>query len=651
MSDMTAFRELGISEKTIEALKKKGFEEPTPIQAAAIPLLLANEKDVIGQAQTGTGKTATFAIPILELIQPRKGGVQSLILTPTRELTIQVAEEINSLQGDRRIPVLPVYGGQNIEIQQHKLKRGADVVVGTPGRVLDLIRRGDLDLSEVVFAVLDEADEMLNMGFIEDVESILEQTPEEKKMLLFSATMPEEIRRIAEKFMHSCEHIRIEPRQMTSSLTEQIYFEVRREDKLEALCRILDMNSNIYALVFCRTRNDVDELCEKLAMRNHNASALHGDIPQAQRLRIIEGFKKRKFNVLAATDVAARGIDVNDLTHVINYSIPQQAETYIHRIGRTGRAGKQGTAITFVTPAEFRTLTRIKREAKTEIRREEIPAPDALVERKVEKMCEKLAAIIDHGKHECYISLAETLLQNSDHTSLLAAFLRLTYKGTLCPDSYAKIGLPRRKSRDKYAKKRPNTPYPEFDDEPEKISAPEQIPAGTLTEEISADTAEKTAPAAEDLTESREAAAVPAKPKKNKSKVDKRGHARVFIALGKEDGYGAGKIASLIEEATGIPKHFLGQIDCMDHFSFVNASFRDAEAIVQRFRELGDGGRSLAQMAREDNGSAGAKTPDKNKAASGKKSRVSGRRDESRNAGRHGGRDKERNGKKRSKRK
>ncbi len=441
MSDLDNFRKLGISEITLEALRRKGFEEPSPIQEQTIPRLLAGDKDIIGQAQTGTGKTAAFGIPILEVVERGDGDPGALILSPTRELSIQIAEELNSLKGARPLRIAALYGGQNIEIQLQRLRDGIDIVIGTPGRVIDLIERGKLRLDKLQFTVLDEADEMLNMGFIEDIERILAETPKDKRMLMFSATMPPEIQAIAERFMREYEVIRTIRDNDAPELTEQIYFEVRRENKLEALSRIIDMEEDIYAMVFCRTRNDVDELTEKLQLQGYPVEALHGDIAQAQRTRVINGFKSRKFRILIATDVAARGIDVNDLTHVINYSMPQGSETYVHRIGRTGRAGKTGTAITFVTPAESRQLARIKQETSGNIRREKLPHGDEVIVAKKQRFGEKLAEMIAHDEHQALLPFAEELLTEfPEPAELLAAMLKLKFKDELQPDSYKDLG-------------------------------------------------------------------------------------------------------------------------------------------------------------------------------------------------------------------
>ncbi len=448
MSNLEEFRKLGVSEVGLEALEAKGFETPTEIQRLAIPKLLDGTLDLIGQARTGTGKTAAFGIPIVEQCSLGAEKPQALILAPTRELSIQISDELISLCGKRRLRIAPFYGGQVIEVQLGRLRRGVDVVVGTPGRIIDLMERGMLDFSALRFAVLDEADEMLDMGFIEDIEKILGSTNTNKRMLMFSATMPPEVLDIAERFMRSYEVLRVEELPQDATQIDQIYYEVRREDKFEALSRIIASEPNLYALVFCRTRGDVDELSEQLRQVGHKVEALHGDISQAQRLRTIGQFKDKKLKIMIATDVAARGIDVSDLTHVINYSIPQNAELYIHRIGRTGRAGKGGTAITFVTPGEMRRLTLIRNETKFEIRRGELPSADAIIELKRSRFSELIAKTIDSGRYQDYREFAEKLMEHfAQPVEVIASLLYLRFGRELLPQSYPEIGARRKREK------------------------------------------------------------------------------------------------------------------------------------------------------------------------------------------------------------
>ncbi len=438
MNELEKFEKLGISHDILAALRKKGFEEPTPIQEKIIPLLLKEDRDIVGQAQTGTGKTAAFGIPIIEKIKENTRIVQVIILTPTRELAIQVSEEINSLKGRKKIQVIPIYGGQSIDLQLKRLKRGVEVVVGTPGRVIDHIKRRTLKLKEVSYVVLDEADEMLNMGFIDDVEEILSATNKQRTTLLFSATMPREIVAVARKYMKDYELIKTEE-EITVDLTDQIYFEVPGRDKFEALSRIIDIEKDFYGLVFCRTKIDVDKVANHLKDRGYDTEALHGDVSQPRRERILNSFRDKKINILIATDVAARGIDIENLSHVINYSIPQDPESYVHRIGRTGRAGKSGTAVTFITPEEYRKLMHIKKAAKTDIRREKLPKIDEIIEAKKYRIKTKIQDVYREDLQEEFVNLARELLDESSPEKLVASLLQNSFSDDLNPQQYNEV--------------------------------------------------------------------------------------------------------------------------------------------------------------------------------------------------------------------
>ncbi|WP_240703210.1 DEAD/DEAH box helicase [Thermococcus indicus] len=367
-----SFERLGLSEATLVAVREKGFETPTDIQREVIPRLLSGDVDIIGQSQTGTGKTAAFALPIIEAIDPKIKAVQAIILTPTRELALQVADEIKSLRGRKRVYVYAVYGGQPIGPQIRALERGTHVVVGTPGRVLDHIRRGTLDLSSVKFFILDEADRMLDMGFIDDIEAIFRETPRKKRVLMFSATMPPEIKRLARRYMGDYEVISVSSDELVPEMVDQEYIEVVPARKLTMLRKILDDTGDFYGIVFCATKRETRELSEKLRRAGYSAEALNGDMSQAARERTFWRFKTKKTRVLVATDVAARGLDVQDINCVVNYSLPMTAEDYVHRIGRTGRMGKKGRAVTFIMPGEFRRLRYIAQTAGVEIRKSEL---------------------------------------------------------------------------------------------------------------------------------------------------------------------------------------------------------------------------------------------------------------------------------------
>ena len=440
METQSEFLQLGLSDETLKTIAEKGFEIPTPIQKLAIPVLIHETCDILGQAQTGTGKTAAFGLPIIEKISKGKdGNVNALILVPTRELALQVTDEINSFKGNRNISIITLYGGQSISEQQRRLKRGADVVVGTPGRILDLLRRKDLILDFIEWVVLDEADEMLNMGFIEDIEAILSHIPESKRMLLFSATMPDRIVKLSSKFMRDPRKLSVGTQHRTTDLADQIYFEVRKADKFDALTRIIDIEPEFYGLVFCRTRVDVDELSSKLLERGYACEGLHGDISQAQREKTLKKFRNKFINILVATDVAARGIDISDLTHVINYSLPQDPDSYIHRVGRTGRAGKEGTAITFITPDEYRKFLFFQKTIKSNIRREVLPNAQDIIDIKKVRIREELQSIVESETYSDYLGMAEDLLEVNSPEVALAALLRMAFKNQLEEKNYPEV--------------------------------------------------------------------------------------------------------------------------------------------------------------------------------------------------------------------
>lgn len=423
--DMVSFGSIKINKRVAQALTDMGFEEPTPIQQMAIPLLYEG-KDIVGQAQTGTGKTAAFGIPIVEMIDNRYSGVQALIVTPTRELAIQVAEEISRIGKFRRIRTLPLYGGQSIDRQIRSLKQGVQVVIGTPGRLLDHLNRGTLRLDNIKMVVLDEADEMLDMGFIDDVEAILMATPEQRQTMLFSATMPDEIKRLSKKYLREPEFVTVSKRNLTVPQIEQIVYETRETKKLENLCNILDSSSITLAIIFCRTKRGVDELVAGLQARGYQAAALHGDLSQFQRNHVMRQFRTGQIDYLVATDVAARGLDIENVSHVINYDVPQDPEFYVHRIGRTGRAGKSGIAITLVTPRDYKQLRLIENLTKTRIRRGKLPSQADIYERKKEGIIDRLNSILSKGKLAYYRNIVDSLLDEYDAMDIAAAAIKMS---------------------------------------------------------------------------------------------------------------------------------------------------------------------------------------------------------------------------------
>lgn len=421
---MTTFSELELEPKVLRAITEMGFEEPTPIQAKTLPLALAG-KDLIGQAQTGTGKTAAFGIPMIQKIDVKEEKVVSLVMCPTRELAIQVADEIGKLSRFKGLRVLPIYGGQEISRQIRALKKYPQIIIGTPGRMLDHINRKTIKLDHVNTVVLDEADEMLDMGFMEDITSILSLVPEDRHTMLFSATMPTNIQKLAQRFLNNPEHVSVVPKQVSAPLIEQSYIEVHERQKFEALSRLLDMESPELAIIFGRTKRRVDELSEALQKRGYTADGLHGDLSQNQRDAVMRKFRDGSIDVLVATDVAARGLDVSGVTHVINFDLPQDPESYVHRIGRTGRAGKEGAAWTFVTPREIDHLNFIEKVTRHRIARKPLPSVSEAIEGKQKLTAERLLEVVQNGEASEFKGLSIQLLEQYDSVHLLSAALKL----------------------------------------------------------------------------------------------------------------------------------------------------------------------------------------------------------------------------------
>jgi len=433
------FDELGLTPQILRGIKEMGFEEATPIQAQAIPVVMSGQ-DVIGQAQTGTGKTAAFGIPMLQKVDPSLKKTQVMILSPTRELAIQVAEELRNLSKYMHgIKILPVYGGQDITNQIRSLKVGIQVIVGTPGRVMDHLRRKTIRCEDVHMIVLDEADEMLNMGFREDIETVLEYIPEERQTVLFSATMPKPILEITRKYQTDAVTIKVVKKELTVSNIEQYYYDVKRKDKIEVLTRLLDYYNPKGSIVFCNTKRMVDELSHELTLRGYFAEGLHGDMKQAQRDRVMANFRKGKTDILIATDVAARGLDIDYVEAVFNYDIPQDDEYYVHRIGRTGRAGRAGKAFSFIKGKEVYKLKDIMRYCKTKIFAQPIPSSEDVAQMRAEKVMDKITTIIEEENLREMINFIEKQVNESDYTAMdiAAAFLKQALGGLeTAPEGY-----------------------------------------------------------------------------------------------------------------------------------------------------------------------------------------------------------------------
>ncbi|UTC78467.1 DEAD/DEAH box helicase [Treponema sp. OMZ 799] len=441
---LITFKELGLDDIVLQAVEAKGFEEPTPIQVLAIPRLLSGEANVIAKARTGTGKTAAFGLPLVQELRANTGKVRALILVPTRELAVQVAGELESFRIEEFPRITTVYGGAAIGPQLRSLKTGVEIVVGTPGRVMDHLERGSLKIEDIEYFILDEADEMLNMGFIEDIENIFSKANPEARVLMFSATMPKQILSIASDFMGDYEIVEEEPQEERASLTEQFFWVVREGDKTEALVRLIDTSPNFYGLVFCQTKIDADDVAKELDERHYEAAALHGDIPQSQREKILERFRSKKTRILVATDVAARGIDIEGISHVVNYAIPYDGPTYTHRIGRTGRAGAAGIAVSFVRPNEVKRIEYLRKHARGELKEGKLPSIEQVIEIKRTRILKETAAQIEKRMNEekpeqGFAAFANKLTEYGDAQTVLAFILQMQYGSFLSPSHYKTI--------------------------------------------------------------------------------------------------------------------------------------------------------------------------------------------------------------------
>ena len=545
MKEDNLFSQLGLSEKALEAIKRKGFIEPSPIQKLTIPLLLEENVHVIARARTGTGKTAAFGLPLVEKISEDKGHVQALVLTPTRELALQVKEEIESFTEGRYPRLQAVYGGAGMREQLMALRRGVEIVVGTPGRVQDHLNRGTLDVSQVEFFILDEADEMLDMGFIDDIEEIFENVNKSARVLLFSATMPREIIRTAEKFMGDYKIVEETVSTEIPVLTTQKYWVVKESEKIAALMRLIDISPDFYGIVFTQTKVDADTVAKALDERGYEAVSLHGDIVQSQREKILQRFKRRKTKIVVATDVAARGIDIENLTHVVNYSLPNDTETYIHRIGRTGRAGREGAAFTFVTPSERKRIQRFLRASKGQLEAAKVPTVDEVLSVKRDRLfTEKIHVLKEFFPQETEISaenseedfsggapkkiddifekLADQLCQTASPKEIIAAMLANDFSHRLNKEQYGKVTR--------------------FDEEEGKK-------AGGWRKFADDD--------------------------------DNDGQTRLYISIGKSDGFKKSDLADFLSRQLKIPAHHVDKIDMAAKFSLFSLPRDEANELLR----------------------------------------------------------------------
>ncbi|MDE6452798.1 MAG: DEAD/DEAH box helicase [Muribaculaceae bacterium] len=526
---MTSFEELGVAPALLRAIADMGFENPMPVQEKVIPELLGDNRDLVALAQTGTGKTAAFGLPLLQLTDASRREPQALVLAPTRELCLQIAGDLADFA--KYMPdvhILPVYGGSSIESQMRSLRQGVQIIVATPGRLIDLIGRGVVHLEGVHTVVLDEADEMLNMGFVDSINDILDHVPDDRKLLLFSATMPAEVARIAARYMREPKEIVVGTRNEGAANVRHIYYMVQARDKYATLKRVADYNPSIYAIIFCRTRRDTQEVADALIHDGYNADALHGDLSQQQRDLTMRKFRDRVTRLLVATDVAARGLDVDDLTHVINYGLPEDTAVYTHRSGRTGRAGKAGTSVAIIHSREKGRLREIERIIGKTFERMDVPTPDRIIEKQLYSLADRLERVaVNDDEIDKYVAGVEKKLSWLSTTDLLKRVLSLEFNRLL--DYY------------------------------------------------------KDAPAIENISdrpERKKKNEAPATPRDKDRRTAERGMARIYVNAGKSDGFYAGNLIDLLNHTVEGQRVDVGRIDLMPGYSLFDVRKADASRVV-----------------------------------------------------------------------
>lgn len=555
--DTIRFDELNLDERILKAVTDMGFEAASPIQAQAIPVQMEG-LDIIGQAQTGTGKTAAFGIPLLQKIDPKNKKLQAVALCPTRELAIQVAEEVRKLAKYMHgVKVLPIYGGQDIVKQIRSLKDGTQIIIGTPGRVMDHMRRKTVKFDQVHTVIMDEADEMLNMGFLEDMETILSQLPDERQTIMFSATMPDAIQKIARNFQDSPTVVKVVKKELTVPKVTQYYYEVKPKTKVEVMCRLLDMYAPKLSVAFCNTKRQVDELVDELQGRGYFAEGLHGDLKQMQRDRVMNSFRNGRTEILVATDVAARGIDVDDVEAVFNFDIPQDDEYYVHRIGRTGRAGREGIAFSFVVGKEVYKLRDIQRYCKTKIIPQAIPSLNDITEIKAEKILEQAVEVINDMDISKIVHIIEKKLMEEDYTSLdLAAALMKMSMG----------------------------------DESQDII--DSRPARSL-DDLGSFASRGGRDGGRDSRDGRGRGVKGREGGRGSRSGGNSNMARLFINIGKEQKVKPGDVLGAVAGETGIPGKMVGSIDMYDKYTFVEVPQDIADMVVDAMQNVKIKGKSV----------------------------------------------------------
>lgn len=561
------FEELGVRDDLLRGISEMGFETPMPVQEKVIPHLLEGDRDLVGLAQTGTGKTAAFGLPLIQRIDTSRRVPQALVLAPTRELCLQIAGDLADFA--KYVPdleILPVYGGSSIESQIRALRSGVQIIVATPGRLIDLINRGVVKLEDVHTVVLDEADEMLNMGFVDSIDDILSHVPDDRKMLMFSATMPPEVARIAQRFMHDPLEIVVGTRNEGAKNVRHIYYMVNARDKYLALKRIADNNPNIYAIIFCRTRRDTQEIADKLIADGYNADALHGDLSQQQRDIVMRKFRDRVITLLVATDVAARGLDVDDLTHVINYGLPDDTAVYTHRSGRTGRAGKTGVGIAIIHSREKGKLREIERIIGKKFERKEVPTPEHIIEKQLYNLADRLERVeVNDSEIDRYIPGVAKKLSWLSAEDLLKRVLSLEFNRLL-----------------DYYKDAPKIDF--IDEKPARKEGKRGDKRGE-----------------------------PRSDKDKDRRTAERGMERVYVNLGKADGFFAGNLIDMLNKNIPGQRVDVGRIDLLPAYSLFDVRKADARRVVaglkgleffgkRVFSEIADPDRDYASLSKGKKG-------------------------------------------------
>ncbi|MDL5511700.1 DEAD/DEAH box helicase [Arenibacter sp. M-2] len=570
---MTKFEALGLKQSLLNAISDLGFESPSEVQEKAIPILLESETDLVALAQTGTGKTAAFGFPLIQKIHSDSRTTQGLILSPTRELCLQITNELQLYSKyEKGVNVVAIYGGASITDQARQIKRGAQIVVATPGRMKDMIGRGLVDISKIDYCVLDEADEMLNMGFMEDIKDILSNTPKEKSTWLFSATMPREVSVIAKKFMHSPQEITVGTKNSGATTVQHEYYVVGGRDRYPALKRLADTNPDIFSVIFCRTKRDTQKVAEKLIEDGYNAGALHGDLSQNQRDLVMNSFRKKQIQMLVATDVAARGIDVDDITHVINYQLPDEIETYTHRSGRTGRAGKSGISMVIVTRSELRKIKAIENKIQQDFISKKIPTGMEICEIQLYHLANKIKDTKVNEEVDNYLPAINDVLQGIDREELIKKIISVEF--TRFFNYY-------NKTKD-------------------------------LNTSDSGDRAER------------------GRSRDGDSRVPADGNVRYFINVGEKDGYDWMSLKDFLRDTVNLGKDDIFKVDVKDSFSFFNTDAAATEAILKTFTEFKVDGRFVnVEVSKNPGGGGGRGRRDRSRSGGGRDSR-----DNDRNKGR-----------------